>query len=495
MTASGERPTQLSARRFARAIRLRPLLRAGRRWPRLSPLRRIAQRSPVAHRRWASVGRAPNPGVPLGFRAMRRSVSLPGRDVSRLGSVSARPHPVDREATACHAQHQLPGRRGAAISPRPAPSSRTTVRLPAGRRTDGARAAPPVPQPAGPLSPTAGTRPAMPLIRAAPRAVSPAVMRDADVAHHVPRAGRSPATRLLEALPALPVPTAPLPTRFAHLVRAIVPHGPRPRLATGATVSRALRAAGRPAATVGATIFLPAAPDGSASGRDVVAHELAHVAQHTASHTGLRSRRVRTTRRPSLSPAASPGPLVTTAPPAGSRRGRGTPFGLRPPYAVAAPAPRFFGGDGRPGSDPSEVEAAAIGHRARRWRAAALPASTGQHPRLIGPGPAAITRTVATGGRPSSALAVDAAPPMTWRLPTSPAPIAPAAQTPAISAPALAPQGPTGEAGATASPAAAATDVAALASDPMLLAKLIDALEHRLLEEAERRGGRYAGVF
>jgi hypothetical protein len=73
------------------------------------------------------------------------------------------------------------------------------------------------------------------------------------------------------------VRTAPLPVRFRPLADRIVGRMPV-QIATGAASQRALAAVGTTAATAGSVIHLSAAPDSSVRTASLIAHELTHVA-------------------------------------------------------------------------------------------------------------------------------------------------------------------------------------------------------------------------
>lgn len=68
--------------------------------------------------------------------------------------------------------------------------------------------------------------------------------------------------------------TEALPERFRPLTTAVAAH--RVRIAHGARSRAALRAVGRPAATLGNVVHLQRAPDHSAATTELIAHELVH---------------------------------------------------------------------------------------------------------------------------------------------------------------------------------------------------------------------------
>jgi hypothetical protein len=109
--------------------------------------------------------------------------------------------------------------------------------------------------------------PAMPM---APGRVTPRVPGIA-----APSAG----ARFLAALNEGPVdPVRPVPAHFAPLARAIA--GPRPvAVRSGPSTSRALRRAGKQAATVGNVVHLAASPVTAPPTSEVFAHELVHAAR------------------------------------------------------------------------------------------------------------------------------------------------------------------------------------------------------------------------
>ena len=103
-------------------------------------------------------------------------------------------------------------------------------------------------------------------------------------------AEESPAARFDASLAVDPVrSTRPITGRLARLARSITGTVSGVRLATGVASRRALRAAGKRAATDGRTIHLAQAPGSSPAQLGTVAHELAHVA--------ARKRTVQTTPR------------------------------------------------------------------------------------------------------------------------------------------------------------------------------------------------------
>ncbi|MCU1483333.1 MAG: hypothetical protein JWN67_79, partial [Actinomycetia bacterium] len=87
------------------------------------------------------------------------------------------------------------------------------------------------------------------------------------------------AARFDEVLRTSDVPVRPvaLPVRFRPLAERIIGRMPV-QIATGVASQRALAAVGTTAATTGSVIHLPVAPDGSARTAGVLAHELTHVA-------------------------------------------------------------------------------------------------------------------------------------------------------------------------------------------------------------------------
>jgi hypothetical protein len=89
-------------------------------------------------------------------------------------------------------------------------------------------------------------------------------------------ADRPPVTPHRIPTPHPPVPSSSLPARFRPLTTAVV--ASRVRIAHGPASRRALRAVGRPAATLGNVVHLSRAPDGSAASSELLAHELVHAA-------------------------------------------------------------------------------------------------------------------------------------------------------------------------------------------------------------------------
>ena len=130
----------------------------------------------------------------------------------------------------------------------------------------GNAAAPNEPAPAS--APT-GHRPAPPIDASVRRDTTQSSGRPTGV-------GGSEAERFMAALGGSRPTLSSLPARYQSLARAIV--GRAPVMATGSASRRALAAVGKPAATIGSTIYLPDAPRGDARTLEMLAHEFAHAA-------------------------------------------------------------------------------------------------------------------------------------------------------------------------------------------------------------------------
>ncbi len=94
-------------------------------------------------------------------------------------------------------------------------------------------------------------------------------------------AGRQTGAVHLRPAAGLPVvPSAALPARFRPLTTSLVAR--RVRIAHGSASRAALRAVGRPGATLGNVVHLASAPDASVATAELLAHELVHAANAPA---------------------------------------------------------------------------------------------------------------------------------------------------------------------------------------------------------------------
>jgi hypothetical protein len=107
----------------------------------------------------------------------------------------------------------------------------------------------------------------------------PATPPPAPLPHLPGVAPASAGARFLEALHERPAdPVRPVPAKFAPLARAIA--GPRPvAVRSGPSTSRALRKAGKRAATVDNIVHFASSPENAAPSTEVFAHELVHAAR------------------------------------------------------------------------------------------------------------------------------------------------------------------------------------------------------------------------
>jgi hypothetical protein len=152
------------------------------------------------------------------------------------------------------------------------------------------------------------------------------------------------------------VRTQALPVRFRPLADRIVGRMPV-QIATGAASQRALAAVGTGAATTGSVIHLSAAPDSSARTASLIAHELTHVAAaspvarfHGGAHTAEEVRATQVERivaRAARTGTAGRGPSspgTAGLPVGGPVAVRGASAGPPVPASAASPTPSVSGG-------------------------------------------------------------------------------------------------------------------------------------------------------
>ena len=246
----------------------------------------------------------------------------------------------------------------------------------------------------------------------------------------------------------------PLPARFRPLAERIV--GPRVavKVVHGAVTRAALEAAGHDAATSNSTIHLPSRPDASARTMSIVAHELEHVAVPSAAvrfHGGVDSPEERQATRTEQVVRRIAADINRRGGPEASAGTAGLPVAGLPAFGRSGSA----AADAAPSAGGPPVPASAIQRQA--------------------------TSAAARAGRNTAASSGTADD--TIRRAAPAAPPAGAGAAAAIA----------GAAGATSSGSSDSDGSAALSAAQ--LNAIIRAVEDRLLEEIERRGGLGRGAF
>jgi hypothetical protein len=277
---------------------------------------------------------------------------------------------------------------------------------------------------------------------------SPPVVRRSPMRASAPGA----AARFDEVLRSAEAPVRPvaLPVRFRPLAERIVGRMPV-QIATGAASRRALEAVGTTAATTGSVIHLPSAPDGSARMAGILAHELTHVAAASPVarfHGG----------RPSIEETAATQVERIVA---RAARTSGTGRGPASPGTSGLPVGGFVGVKGAAGGPP--VPASVAGSTAASTAASIGSSSGGGSGSSSG---GTVQRVVATSEAPAPTRPSKAANRRVQRK--------------------SAPSG-------LESVQEAADETTVLSDDA--LDAIVRALEARLLESIERRGGLWRGGF